>query len=398
MVSHVVKGPHAWTAGELLQLVRQQRAASRSELARLAGMSPSTIAARLESLLDHGYLIEDGEQSDRGRKPRALSLNPARGIVVGVDIGSKHTRIGVTDMTGTLRFVTEHETTRRSNAAEYLTWLESQIGAALGELVTRDGSAPELRGIGLSIPSPVDRDTRQLIHPLHLPEWNSTDPASQLASAFGVPVIADNDATLMALGEHRMNYPDVDDMLYIKLGSAIGCGIIASGNLYRGRSGGAGEIGHMPVVADGFARRCRCGRDDCVEARFGGAALVEHLVAAGISQKNASDFVRLADLGQPNALEVFRAAGHAIGEVIGTLCNIVNPELVVLGGKLSQVEPLTHALRSALYARTLPLPTRELTVSVSQNGANASILGAAWQVLDLLLSVERVNEDIQAVR
>ena len=361
-------------------------------MAALTGLSPSTIAARVESLLSAGYLLEDGEQSGRGRKPRTLSVNADLGVVAAVDIGSRHTRIGFTDLAGTLLGVVEYSAPDRGDAATYLEWLTQRIQS--GAAALDHPSHRALRGIGVSIASPVDRTTGKLIHPMHLPGWNSIDPAQTLSSAFGVPVVVDNDATVMALGEHRMHYPRVANMLYIKLGSAIGCGIVIGGELYGGRSGGAGEIGHIPVDAPNYRRRCQCGRDTCLEACFGGAAISEHLAIRGQGSEGDADFAALAAARNPVAIEVLRDAGTHIGDAIGTLCNVFNPELVVIGGKLSQVEQLTHALRASLYARALPLNARDLEVVVSKNAADASILGAAWQVIDLVLSTELVNQDL----
>jgi predicted NBD/HSP70 family sugar kinase len=169
---------------------------------------------------------------------------------------------------------------------------------------------------------------------------------------------------------------------------------VIGGELYGGRSGGAGEIGHIPVDAPNYRRRCQCGRDTCLEACFGGAAISEHLAIRGQGSEGDADFAALAAARNPVAIEVLRDAGTHIGDAIGTLCNVFNPELVVIGGKLSQVEQLTHALRASLYARALPLNARDLEVVVSKNAADASILGAAWQVIDLVLSTELVNQDL----
>ncbi len=391
-----VRRPFAWTAGELLQLVRQQRATSRSRMARYTGLSPSTIASRLEGLLEAGYLVEDGEQSDRGRKPRLLSLNGNHGVVAAVAVGTQHARIGLVDLAGKLRSVTELRAPAAGDAIGYLDWLGSEIEKALVTATAPSVGELILRGIGVSIGSPVDRRTGKLIHPLHLPGWDSIDPTEQLSAAFDVPAIVDNDATLMALGEHRLHHPNARHMLYIKLGSAIGAGIVLDGEVYEGVSGGAGEIGHLPVDAPGYRRLCQCGRENCLEACFGGVAIGAHLAKRGVAALNLPEFLELAASSNPAALEVFQDAGAQIGEAIGTLANIFNPELIVLGGKLAQIEPLTHALHSALYRRSLPLTTRNLVVTVSQSGANAAIFGAAWQVFDVLLSADQVNDELSA--
>jgi predicted NBD/HSP70 family sugar kinase len=164
--------------------------------------------------------------------------------------------------------------------------------------------------------------------------------------------------------------------------------------VYRGRSGGAGEIGHFPIETE-YGRRCVCGRDNCLEAGLGGAAMIQHLRTEGRDISTTAELVELVQRNDPYALELARAAGTAIGQTLGTLADFFNPELIVFGGRLSQLEVLTHALRWGLYARSLPLSARALTIANSHNRENASTLGAAWMIIDLLLSVDWVNNIVQ---
>lgn len=380
----------AWTPGEIFQLVRESPEISRSELARRTGLSPTTVASRVESLLERGYLGERGT-ARAGRKPRALSLNPDWGIVIAAHIGSRHTRVCVVDMTGQILTVEEHAVAAAPDIEDELAWLHEQMEKALAAL---PGDRPPLRGIGLSVPAPVDASTGQIVGPTLLHSWNSASMTPRFEEWYGVPVIIDNDGTLMARGEHRTVLSGVDSLIYLKLGAAIGCGIVVNRNVHRGHSGGAGEIGHMPIRSE-FSRRCICGRDDCLEAAFGGAAIIEHLRERGHDVSSTEEVVALASRADPDALEITRAAGTAIGSAVAVLADFLNPEAIVLGGLLATIEPLTKNLRSAVYARSLPLAVRDVTIRESETAENASTLGAAWTIIDHVFSPAQVNAALE---
>lgn len=354
-------------------------------------MSPTTVASRIDQLLERGYLSETGT-AKAGRRPRALTVNAEWGIVIAAHLGSRHTRVCIVDMEGRVLTVDEYEVAASDDIDATLDWLHERFEDSLKAL---PGSRPPLKGIGLSIPAPVDSRTGKLVGPTLLHSWNQVAMAPLFESWYGVPVIIDNDGTLMALGEHRTARSSSRSLLYLKLGAAFGCGIVTNGEVHRGHTGGAGEIGHMPVVTS-FTRTCLCGRDDCLEACLGGAAIIEHLRERGQTVATTADLVDLVAGADPDALEVCRAAGTAIGASVAVLVDFLNPETVVLGGRLSMIEPLTQNLRAALYARALPLSISELAIDTTITAENASCLGAAWTIIDHLFSVGSVNAEVLA--
>lgn len=379
----------AWTPGEIFQLVLKNQGISRSKLARHTGLSPTTVTSRVGSLLERGYLSEEGT-SRAGRKPRALTVNARWGVVIAAHIGSRHTRVCAVDMVGELLTVAEYDVAASDDIEATLLWLRDRVEDALAEL---PADHPPLRGIGLSVPAPVDAATGQLVGPTLLSSWNQVLMAPRFEEWYGVPVIIDNDATLMARGEHRAAWGSIDSLLYIKLGFAIGCGIIVDGKVHRGHSGGAGEIGHMPIQSD-FARACVCGRANCLEASLSGAAIIEHLRGRGHDIHTTADVLHLVNIADPDATELARAAGTAIGNAVAILADFFNPHAIILGGRLSAMEPLVQNVRAAVYGRSLPLAVRDVTIAQSVTGENASTLGAAWTIIDHLFSWDRIDADL----
>lgn len=376
----------AWTPGEIFQLIREEPRISRSQLARQTGLSPSTVTARVEGLLDVGYVREHGT-SKAGRRPRALSVNPEWGVVLAAHLGSRHTRACVVDMNGHILTSEEVPIGATEDVEASLAWLRERMDVALASIPPNH---PPLRGVGVSVSAPVDTRTGQVVGATLLRSWNRVEIAPRVRDWFGVPVVVDNDGTLMARGEHRSSRPEVGSLIYLKLGSAIGCGIIVKGNVHRGHSGGAGEIGHMPIESP-FSRPCSCGRTNCLEATVGGGALIEHLRDRGHELSSTAELVALVEAGDPDALEIVKGAGTAIGSAAAILADFFNPEAIVLGGKLSSIEPLTQSLKAAVFTRSLPLALHGVKIDVSISGEHAATLGAAWTVIDHLFAPDAVD-------
>jgi predicted NBD/HSP70 family sugar kinase len=374
-------------------MIRHGKAASRAGLVQLTGLSPSTVTARIEQLLQAGYLSQ-GSNDRGGRNPRALTLDPSLGYVAVADIGARHIRLGLVDVTGAILASRLHEQST-TDFDKFIQWLETAFRDFLADFQDPIGPRP-LLGIGLSIPAPVDAQTGRVVYPARVPTWHDADLIGPLSDAFSVPVATDNDATLMALAEHRIHHPGVENMLFVKIGSGVGCGIIARGEVYRGSNGGAGDIGHVSVDVS-FAHDCLCGRDHCLEASVGGSALVRILRQRGVGVTGPADVERLARENQADALELSRTAGRAIGEALALIANFFNPELIVVGGALSQIEPLYNSMRSSLYERMLALTTHKLVIELSKNGVDASLYGPAFLILDQLLSPDRVSDLLASI-
>ncbi|MEU8153647.1 ROK family transcriptional regulator [Micromonospora sp. NPDC048986] len=370
---------------ELLRWVATGAAVSRADLSRLSGLSPSTVSQRVEALISQGLLEEAGAGRSRGgRRPRQLAV-PTGGAVVGaIDLGAHHARVGTLDLSG--RVVKARTLPVRIEDGP-----EAVLGALLAEVATLVGGAPAtgdgamaagaLRGVGIGIPGPVQHSTGRIVSPSRMPGWNGFDVAAFCAGRVDVPVIVDNDANLMALGAHRTAHSELDHAVYIKAGTGIGSGVIASGRLHRGAQGSAGDISHCRVVADP-APPCTCGNAGCLEAVASGAALVTALREQGVPVSDLTGVIRLIDDGDRQATALARQAGRAVGEILAVVVNFFNPQVVAIGGRLADCEPLLASMRATLYERCLPLATQTLLIERVAVGQDVGITGAAHLVID----------------
>jgi predicted NBD/HSP70 family sugar kinase len=374
----------------MLALIREGRASTRAELIEETGLARSTIAQRVDALLRRGYLgAEEVASSSGGRPPTVLSLNRGFGCVLAADFGATRAHLALCDMGASVLAEQSHDVgvgDRGPNAV--LPWLverhrelREEAGAAAGDLLS----------VGVGMPAPVDISVGRPVNPPLMPGWNDFPVAQRLTAELGAPVLLENDANVMALGEHRLNWPATDDLIFVKVATGIGCGIIAGGELYRGAAGAAGDLGHVRAP-DGGDVLCRCGRRGCLEAIAAGPALAAELTRQGLRAGGAREVAAAIASGDPRAVTAARAAGHEIGEVLATIINFSNPSAVVFGGEIPDAsEDLLAGVREAVYSRSLPLATRNLEIAHSSDGHRAGIVGAAVMAIDHVLDPAAVD-------
>jgi predicted NBD/HSP70 family sugar kinase len=358
-------------AARVLELIAGGQATSRAELSERLGAAASTVSLTVQHLLSQGLVAEEGTQASTGGRPRkVLRLGGADGFALAADLGGSHARIGVVHSGGTLTDVATVPFSMADGPERGL----DMLSTTLTELVERhrDGT---LRGVGVSLPGPVDVAAGAVLLPSRMPGWTGFPVRAWLEDRFGVTAAVDNDANLMALGEHSSRPPGAQQSVTVKAGTAIGVGIIAGGQLYRGATGAAGDITHVRLPAAGD-RPCSCGNTGCLETVASGAALVRQLREAGADVESTADVVRLAQQADPGATRAVRRAGHLLGEVLSANVNFFNPDAVYLGGILSTLEPFVAAVRSQLYEGCHPLATEHLVIERARTGADAGLLGA----------------------
>jgi len=381
-------------SGSLLRLIRQGRASTRAELIELTGLARSTVAQRLEVLRARELIVDAGENpSTGGRPPAVFAFNRDAGVVLVADLGVTHCRLAVADLAGRPLAEMAADLAIDAGPEHVLGWVRDRFA----ELIDRSGrNMAEVRGIGVGVPGPVEFATGQAVHPPIMPGWDDFSIPGWFSRSFDVPVLVDNDVNIMAIGEHWMHWREAAHLLFVKVGSGIGCGVITSGAIHRGAQGAAGDIGHIQVTEREDAI-CRCGNVGCLEAMAGGTAMARALTNMGIPASTSRDVVRLARGGNREAAMLVREAGRALGKVLAAAVNLFNPAVIVIGGDVAQAhEPLLAGAREELYRRSLPLATRHLRIARSELEDRAGVIGAAVMVIEHILSPAAVDRDLAA--
>lgn len=376
------------TAGEILEVFRDGQPRTKSELAALTGQSRFTIAQRLETLIAAKLIGEATVQTSTGGRPSAAyTFRGDSQYVLVAELGVRHATYAVTDLSGT---VIDH-ITESIHIDEGPASVMSLVIRALERMVADLPPAP-IAGIGVGLPGPVHHDTGRLASPPIMPGWDGFDVKGALGDRFGAPTLIDNDANLLALGERMLVWPEVDDLIYVKVASGVGAGLLVSGQLAHGTQGAAGDIGHVYTpMADGLA--CRCGNTGCLETVAGGLNIAQALTEKGLRADGAPGVAALAAAGNLDAIRALRDAGRAIGEVLSTCVALLNPGVIVLGGSLAtHSEVLITGVREVVYRRMLPLASQNLKIEQARSGHLAGAVGAASLVLDSILEPGRLDD------
>jgi predicted NBD/HSP70 family sugar kinase len=388
-------GGAGYGPGAVLQLVREGRATTRAELVDLTGLARSTVSQRVDALLAGGLLVSGGANTSTGGRPATvLEFNPAAGVVLAVDLGATRAHLAVTDLDADVIAESTDAVAVEDGPDIVLPWLVERFGV----LLEQAGRAHEdVVGVGVGLPAPVELATGRPVQPPIMPGWNDVPVADRLHEALGAPVLVDNDVGVMALGEHRLEWRATDHLLFVKVGTGIGCGIVAGGAIYRGADGAAGELGHVRAPrAEGV--RCTCGNDGCLEAIAGGRAIAAALSATGESAASTRDVVARLHAGDLAAGELVRQAGRDVGDVLATIVNFLNPEVIVFGGDIADAsEELLAGVREVVYRRAMPLATRDLAIVHSSAGARAGVVGAAVMAIEHFLAPAAIDETLLAL-
>lgn len=393
-------------AGEMFQLFRDGNPRTRAELTTITGQSRSTIAARLDILHSMGLIGPAGEASSTGGRPPAVfAFTPGIKIVIGVDVGATHIGVALTDLAANI--LQEHR--EIANIARGPELILQRVGEIAHELISHtDHALDDVVAVGIGLPGPVDHSTGRPITPPIMPGWNDADVPEILHRHLGGPldlqnVLVDNDVNVMALGEHAKAYPDVNHLLFVKIATGIGSGVIMDGALRRGAQGAAGDLGHVAIpantantsVTNGLRRQCRCGNTGCLEAIASGGALIEDLQRQGFAVETVDNVVNEVQQGNVEISQAVRDAGRTIGEVLATCVSLFNPSLIVIGGVLAQAgDHLLAGIREVVYRRSLPLATQNLRIATTKTGIEAGVYGAAVLAADHVLSAEAVEHAI----
>lgn len=374
---------------DLFQILRDGKPRTRTELAAMTGLARSTIGLRIDALMRLGLVgaIEDAI-STGGRPSAQFALAASGRVVLGVDVGASHVRAAVSDLTGRVLADAAEPIPVADGPERVLTWVVD----AAADLLARIGrSSSDLLAVGIGVPGPVEHSTGRPTNPPIMPGWDRFDVPGWLREAFDAPVLVDNDVNVMALGERELAWPDVQHLIFVKVATGIGSGVISGGLLQRGAQGTAGDIGHV-YVARGKDVPCQCGNRGCLEALASGRALARDLSRTGLAASSSTDVVELVKRGNLEAIQAVRQAGRDIGEVLTTCVSLINPSAIVIGGALAQAgEHLIAGVREVVYTRSMPLATEHLQITQSRVGADAGVRGACILAIHHALSPDRVE-------
>ncbi|AZS43155.1 ROK family transcriptional regulator [Microbacterium oleivorans] len=371
-------------ASELFQLLRDGSPRTRAELAKSTGLARSTIAARVDELMRMGLVTAVADKvSTGGRPPSQFALNPAAKVVIAADLGASHATVAISDLAGTVLAESSERIDIADGPDAVLGWLLDGARRLLADVGRDDAS---VAAIGIGVPGPVEHSSGRPSNPPIMPGWDRFDIPGWLQEHIAVPVLVDNDVNMMALGERAGAWPSVDNLLFVKIATGIGAGLVSDGHLQRGAQGVAGDIGHVHVARGGDVP-CTCGNRGCLEALASGPAIARNLRGIGVEAHTASDVVELVKRGNVEAIQAVRQAGRDIGEVLTTCVSLVNPSMIAIGGSMARVgEHLIAGVREVVYARSAPLATAHLSIVQSATGAEAGVLGAGMLAVEHALS------------
>jgi predicted NBD/HSP70 family sugar kinase/biotin operon repressor len=366
----------------VVDALRRGGLASRSDLARMTGLSRTTVGSLVAGLQSQGLVVEqevNGErQTGRGRPPVLLRLDPAAGVAVGIYFDHDEVRVALADLSSTVLGEDRSAIDVDHSATDSIDLAVGMV-RALQRTVGVDSS--QIVGAGVALPGPIDRRTGRIGSASILPGWAGLHAQRELAQRLELYVEVDNDVNLGALAEASFGAGrGLRNIVYVTLGPGIGAGLVLDGRIHRGASGLAGEIGHVQVRPDGAV--CRCGNRGCLETIAGEGALEALLrprLGRDVTADEVLDLVGKGDLG---ATRVVNDAGRAIGRVLADLCNALNPEAIIVGGQLSRAaEPLLGGIRESVDRYALPAAGQGVRVLLGELGDRAEVIGALALVI-----------------
>jgi predicted NBD/HSP70 family sugar kinase len=372
-------------AVDLLRYLRDGRPLSRARLADLSGVARSTIAIRADELASLGLIEPETQPVYSGGRPSTrIALSPRARLVLTADIGATHAAVALLDLLGGVIAKANRTLGPEDDPVTVLEWLVEEGEAMLAAA----GATGRLAAVGVGLAAPIEHASRKPIAPPVMPKWDGFSVGEWLENRLHVRTLVEKDVNLMVLGERAARWPTTENLLFVKMATGIGAGMIVSGQLHRGEQGTAGDIGHVQVNGATDAA-CHCGNHGCLEAIASGPALARQLTDKGVPATSSADILALIRAGNLDAIQAVRQAGRHLGEVLASTVSLLNPAVVVIGGPLSEAgEHLLAGARELIYARSMPLSTQRLTVVQADPSVDVAILGAGILAADYALTSE----------
>ncbi len=358
----------------VMQLIIEQEPISRADIAQISGLNKTTVSTLVTELLEEDLIFESGPGvSSGGRRPVILHFNKKAGYAIGIDIGVNYVLSVLTDLKGNI-LIEKNQPLTRTTYATVMSIVQGMIQSLMDEMPK---SRYGIIGIGVGVPGIVNNEGAILLAP-NL-GWSNIQFKEDLENLYEVPVIIENEANAGAVGEQQFGAgQDQKNILYVSAGIGIGVGIIVNKELYKGKSGFSGEMGHMIIDMNG--KRCNCGSRGCWEAYASEQALLE---MADPNSDSLEALIQLAGNGDEKTKMLFEEIGSYLGLGINNIINTFNPEQVIIGNRLGLAKEWLEApIRNTIEKHTLAFHQSDLTLNFSKLGKYSTSLGVSAFVVD----------------
>jgi glucokinase len=299
-------------------------------------------------------------------------LSEKKSSALGLDLGGTSIKAAVVNRNGKLL-------EERQNATPADRSVTETVATIAGLINDLHNTRPDLTGVGLGSPGLVDKERRLIRLSPNFPDWKNVPLKELVAEKTDLPIHLENDVNCFALAEQRWGAAKgLDHVLALALGTGIGGGIVLNGELYRGDSGGAGELGHISV--DMWGLKCNCGNRGCAERYVGVEWFVRDARDALDDPEISSpeEVSNRAEKGDQRAIDFIEGKGFIVGVVCTTLIHIFDPQAIVIGGGIAQCgEPLFHGIHKSIAERAYADLAGKVEILPAKLGTNAGAIGAA---------------------
>jgi len=380
---------------------------SRAQIAQATGLNKSTVSSLVDDLLKRHLVHETGTNSvGTGRPATLLEINPKAGGIIGIELGVDFIAIALTDFTGNILWRhsvdIDQSDTQENTVAKILELADKAID------VCKEHHGLYLLGLGISVPGTADLEKGLLVFAPNL-QWHNVPLRKLISEHTGLNVYVENDANAAAVAEHLFGVArESNDFIFTVVSIGIGGGLFLNGNLYRGKNGFAGEIGHSPIVAEPYQNPCHCGNLGCWETYANQHSLLQRVQTRLENGHNSIIPVLMAEQNMPLSLSIIQQAanksdkdaldaltetGTALGLGFASLIDTFNPEKIILGGSLSSVgNYLLPSIKDTAAEHSLSDISPMADILISDFGTDAILIGAISIVVNDILSNPTIVE------
>lgn len=381
---------------KILNIIKNNPSATRSQLAEVTGLTPPAITGIIRELIDRGFVREVGlGRSYGGRKPVKLEINENKGYVIGIEVTRQEVTIGVADLINMPHHI-ERQSADMSCPDKSIADLINIIKKI------QDDSPKPILGVGIAFPGLLKSRSGIITRSVNLgSSWNNYNVRAALTEAVNIPIYMDNNSNVAALAEKYFGYGKTyENLVYVNVGEGISAGILADDSIIQGYSGYAGEVGHTVVVPQGPL--CNCGNRGCLEALCGIPALLckvnseirfinesDSLYSLWRQKKyiNFDDLKAAARVKDSYSYNVFRQVGRYLGVALANIINLYNPDVIFIGGKLSQASDVFwDVMIDSIHSNAFPDIARTTDIKLSKLGESSGVAGACALVVRELFS------------